>query len=729
MKGNKRWKQLFYVLACIFIFGGFPSIDTYAGEIQQQPELIAEEAEGMEEAPEPERNEPEHEKTSYTKNVFFGKTVLQGMFSNSSLYFYVPEYWDTKYVYVQLEYKVSQVIHGITSTMTVSVNEVPVSSCKLAYEEDGSQIMYVEIPLELVQTGYNVLTVSAFARISDVEGCTDSFSDANWLSISDTSYIQSGYELKDHGRRISGYPYPFLSTLDDTGKGLTIAVSDKAANEEIAAAMCLTADLSAETEGENNIRFSLYSDIAKVSTNRTILVSELNNLPEECRRKLDEKTVEAAEKEAIVFFTEDDRKNPLLIITSASGDCLMDAVRMLMDEERVSQERDSAAIIKAGGFAEDLSADRTAADRYTIEELVGGGLNFTGPFHQEQVVYLPFADACYSEDSSEISLQFRYSDNLDFNRSLITVYWGNIPIVSKKLERDKTDKDELTFSIPEDAGTIRTGSMKIAFELEIPDMVCTFRQDQIPWAYISGESSLYLPLSDKMKYSFDNIPLPFIQGGRPDDILMVVSDAPTTNELSHYAGIISMYGDNMSPYGTLYVKRCSEFNEEEGDYNIIVAGTYQDNSLIQKLNPYFGFPYGKDGKKFESNKNLILSDDYASDIAVLELIPSPYAENRGILAVLGTSENTLHYADTLLKNNKYRNSFTKDCMIVDSSYNTKAYQLIADSSQTQMPTLIESLTENKQSVLFTLVATSVMFMLLIAVIIILIRIRMYHKKK
>ena len=404
----------------------------------------------------------------------------------------------------------------------------------------------------------------------------------------------------------------------------------------------------------------------------------------------------------------------------------------LMDEDRVSQEKSSRARVKLGSG--DIAVNSTAlsqmvAGNYTVGDIIGSGLSFVGPFHQEQLIYLPFSEAYFLSDAGKVTLQFRYSENLDFDRSLISVYWGNVPVASKKLEKEKATGDELTFAMPADVVGTTTGAIRIAFDLEIPDMVCTPRQEQMPWAYISDESILYLPASTGIVLTFDLKPSPFRTDGKFNDMMMVISDKPTTKELNLYAQIIGMYGDGVNPYGTFSVKRVSEFTEKDADYNIITVGTFKNNGLLQKLNDSLHFSYDDTGSRFLSNEQLILSENYAGGIAIMQLLESPYAENRGILAVTGATEETLSYVETFMRDQELRFSLTKDCVIMDSDLDTKAYQFITAMDAEEEPTLAGSLAQNKQSLLFTVVATSVMLMLLIAVIIILIRIKMYHRKK
>lgn len=734
MKKKRRNMISALLLLGMLLSGALSPLNANAapGQEETQPSEEMEEILSAEplDAGEPERTEPVHGRAAYTKDVFFPDTILQGIFSSSELYFYIPEYWETKYVYVELEYTVSQLIQSIASSMTFSVNGSPVSSCRVAYENGDTQIAYVEIPMELIKYGYNSFTVAAYARLYDEEGCIDDFSNANWLAISEESYIRCGYEVKNHEHRISGYPYPFMSTTEETGRGLSIAVSDKAENSEIAAAMNLMADLSTETVGENCIQFTLFSDLGKVGTDRTVLVSLYENLPAEYQRRITD--TRGLDEQAVVLFTDDEQGFPLLLITSENGDCLLEAVYMLMDEDRVSQEKGSIARVHLGSgdmVANSNAVSRMAAGNYTVEELVGSGLSFIGPFHKEQLIYLPFSEDYFLSDTGKITLNFRYSENLDFSRSMISVYWGNVPIASKKLEKEKAAGDELIFSMPPDVVGTTAGAIRIAFDLEIPDMVCTQRQDQMPWAYVSEKSTLYLPASTGMILTFDLKPSPFRIDGKFNDLLLVISDKPTTEELNLYAQIIGMYGNGVNPYGTFYVKRAGEFSEKDSDYNIITVGTCKSNELLQKLNDSLYFSYREDGSGFNSNEQLILSDSYAGQIAIMQLLKSPYAKNRGILAVTGATEDTLGNAEKFMRDEKLRYSLVKDCVLIDQELETRSFQFINHTVDRVNPTLSENLSQNKQSVIFTIVATSMMLMLLIAVIIILIRIRMYHRKR
>jgi hypothetical protein len=136
-------------------------------------------------------NKPNMPKTSYTANFpLSSNTVLSGIFSSTTLYFSIPEYWEAKYAVVELNYSVSQLIKGVPSTLTFSVNNVPFYSCEVKYVNSELQTMYAVIPTNLLKVGYNNLEVSGYVRLYDKEGCIDDSTKANWISISMNLMLQ-----------------------------------------------------------------------------------------------------------------------------------------------------------------------------------------------------------------------------------------------------------------------------------------------------------------------------------------------------------------------------------------------------------------------------------------------------------------------------------------------------------------------------------------------------------
>ncbi|MDW2799755.1 cellulose biosynthesis cyclic di-GMP-binding regulatory protein BcsB [Clostridium boliviensis] len=677
----------------------------------------------------PDQSEPEYQPVSHTQDTFFYRKTLKGIYSSTELYFYAQDYWDTKYVYACIQYDVSQLIESSSSSVTFSINDVPIQSYKLEYKDGNSQILYVKIPLEQVHAGFNTFAISAYARLYDEQGCVDDYSDANWLSISDASYVRCGYESKDPEHRISYYPYPFMSTYNTTGKGLVIAVSDDMAPGEVAAAMNIMADLSSDTKEKNDIQVCRLSDLRNFNPSRTILIADYNSLPSEYKNKIT--NAPDTSGNTIVTFSDDMNGNPLLIITSLEDVSLSEGAFMLMDQSRRIQEVGSVAEVEKGSAqlaADAVKQSDMAALSYTLEDISGNGMLYVGPFHQEKNIYLPVSKGFKLAEGGKIVLKFRYSENLDFNRSLITIYWGEVPVASKRLNKENASGDELTFEMPSDVIGTSATNLKVSFDLEIPDLICSPRQSDMPWAYISKDSTIFLPNTTDITLSFDSKVSPFNRNGAFNDVMLVLSDTPNTNELNLLGQAIAMYGNEAKPYGSIIVRRASDFNEEDADYNIIAAGTLQSNAFISRINDSLAFKFSPDGTSFESNEQLILSRDYAGKIGIIQLLKSPYSLNRGLLVLTGNSENILTNLQNCLRDSSKREELTKDCAIIDPDKTVTTLQFIRTEETKGGPTLAEKMIRNKKSLIFTAVATTAMFLMLIAVIIILLRIRMYRKK-
>lgn len=682
-----------------------------------------------ESAPPPDQSEPVYPTVSHTDDTFFYRKTLKGIYSSSDLYFYIQDYWDTKYAYARIQYDVSQLIESSSSSVTFSINNIPIQSYKLEYKEGSSQILYVKIPMEQVRTGFNSFSISAYARLYDEQGCVDDYSDANWLSISDVSYVRCGYESKDPDHKIAYYPYPFMSTYNTTGKGLTIAVSDESAPGEVAAAMNIMGDLSSHIKEKNDIQICRLSDLKNTNPNRTILISDYNNLSSEYKDRITESPDTSGN--STVNFVDDSNGNPLLIITSLDDSSLSEAAFMLMDQSRRRQESGGFAQVEKGSAQLAVNAAKQsdmAALNYTLEDITGNGLMYVGPFHQEKNIYLPVSMGFKLAEGGKIALKFRYSENLDFNRSLITVFWGDIPVASKKLSRDKASGDELTFEMPDDVIGTSASNLKVSFDLEIPDMICSPRQSDMPWAYVSKESTIFLPSATDVTLSFNSKVSPFNRNGTFNDILLLLSDSPTTSELNLLGQAIAMYGNEAKPYGTITVKRAADFNSEDGDYNIITAGTLKGNAFISRINDSLAFKFSQDGASFVGNEQLILSRDYAGKIGIMQLLKSPYSINRGMLVLTGSSEQALQNLQKCLRDLSKREELKKDCVIIDPDMSVTCLQFIRAEESKEGPTLAEKMIRNKKSLVFTAISTAAMFLMLIAVVIMLLRIRMYKKR-
>ena len=678
----------------------------------------------------PLRVRPDTPETQYVKIFKYSENiVLRGIFGRSGFFFKIQDYWDTRYALAQIEYTVSPMIEGVPASMTFFINDHPIYSCAVNYENGASQIVFVSIPVEFLKAGYNEFALTGYVRLYDEDGCLDDFSGANWISVSDASFVEVGYDLVDFGNKISFYPYPLISSMDDTGADLTMYVPDQALEEELRAAFLLRADLGNETGAEDRIGFKTLSHGLPGQGN-ALVIAQADRLPQQARNAMPA-GIDLNRDGAFVYLY-GQQGAYVMVVTAARAENLTEAAFMLMDSDRVTQEKYDWTFVPSGA-ANIVIANRSQSALIENGETIKGitnqnGINFIGPFHQVSIVYLPFSGGFVLGEGGKVELKMRYSDNLDFDRSMVTVYWGDTPVASKKLDRDKATLDTFSFMMPSDVVGTHASSIKIAFDLEIKELYCTKRADEMPWAYVSGESTLYFPAGNASVYDLALRPYPFQHLGLFNSLAVVVPDEMDDAEYAIFGRIAALMGVDVSPYGTVNVWYASRFPKESQNANVIVLGTWQDNAFLRAINDKLSFPFAEEGARFSSNNQLLLSERYAAEICVLQYLRSPYQEGRAILAVCAPNTQVLSQLDRFAAVQENTWALAGDAFLIDRDLETKSFRFLKESP-IEKATLRALLEKNRDAILFTIISTSVMFLMLVAIVLILLRYRRNRREE
>ena len=469
----------------------------------------------------------------------------------------------------------------------------------------------------------------------------------------------------------------------------------------------------------------------KEGEGNALIVAQQSLLPADVAKMMPD-TKKNTAAGALLYMYGDDKNGHTLVLTAQTPIDLMEGAAMLMDEDRVSQEKNSWAYVPSGTSKQVLTNRSLSAlieNGTTLKAITDrDGLEFIGPFHQETSIYLPFSGGFILGEGGKIDLKLRYSDNLDFDRSMITVYWGDTPIASKKLDREKADSDTFTFLMPSDVVGTHASAIRIAYELEIKDLYCTHRADEMPWGYVSGDSTFFLPAGNSSTYDLSLRPYPFQQLGLFNDLAVVIPDNMTEAEYTVFGRTAALLGANLSPYGNLEVWKASEYPAESKNCNIVVIGKWSSNSLLQKLNDKLSFKYNEDGSSFINNSQLLMNEDYAREIGVLQIIRSPYQEGRAILCVCAANDEALLNIDRFCQIQENNWTLSGDAFLIDSELNTKSFKFMEEIAL-QKVSLKDELARNRDAVLFTLVSTLAMFLILLGIIFILLRYRKNRREE
>lgn len=380
----------------------------------------------------------------YADFTFGGVQTLSGITTTLSLYANLPKYAKPVSAVLRLSYTASDLILTDISSLTYYMNGTPFGSSKIVARSDGAQtVLYVSVPVELLTTGYNLLEILSYVRLTDDEGCRDDYNGANWVKIADTTCLRIYYEISDDADELYMYPYPFISLMNPDGAESVVAVSDAADEAELTAAMMLMAGMGNSLSAQNAMTLCRLSD---AKSENVLYVGLKKNTPEYLLSLL---TQSVPATGALVQRATDGDTSYLLIVAEEEA-ALSEAAALLSDTSRVAQLHTSQTYVSVGEAQQYALASETSgltlAGQYTIKDISGNGISFSGPFTQKMTIYLPVAKDYVLSSESRFSFDIRYSENLDFDRSLVTFYWGtNIPLYSHKLTKEGATGETLTF--------------------------------------------------------------------------------------------------------------------------------------------------------------------------------------------------------------------------------------------------------------------------------------------
>ncbi|MPM63892.1 hypothetical protein SDC9_110776 [bioreactor metagenome] len=275
-------------------------------------------------------------------------------------------------------------------------------------------------------------------------------------------------------------------------------------------------------------------------------------------------------------------------------------------------------------------------------QLTESGTYMEGLFRQSVSYYLDLPTNRMLSNASQVSLSMRYAENLDFDRSLVTVYVNDQPIGSKKLEKEKAQGDTVRLDIPADLMVNGNFSVQVSFDLEMPDTWCTTKKMKQPWAYVTNESMLKLMSVDFDNIIFEGYPGPFLKDGSFNNAVVILPDSPSVADYEAMRQIILTFGqflkDNSGSLRVAYMSNIGELKES----NVIAIGRLEKNLVVQQINNMLFFQFSPQGTTIRSNEKMVIDPNYGTILGTVQLLNSPYSEQKhALMVVTGVSDDAM----------------------------------------------------------------------------------------
>lgn len=597
---------------------------------------------------------------------FQDDVTINGVIGSTERFFNVSQNWDVKDLKLNLVYTKSELLDVNYSTITVFINGEPVSSKRLDGDRKYQDKWQVNIPKELVKSGYNSISIKAYKTISD-KICRDDSNTANWLVIHKQSDIELNYSLKSNSNEIKDYNSIFTNIGNEEYVDTTFVLPDKYNSNELSSIMNLSLNMGQKLKADNfKLDVKLKSNL-KEYNNNIIYVGGTNDTSTDFLNLLsnDEKNKaknKAVIKQVISPFNKDKR---MILIISDNSKALENATKLICNNELLNELNSSSFIIDETKDVSEIKKD--TKNKLTLNDLGYNDFLLKGPFSQETNFDVSIPKNKISTAGSILNLKFRYAKNLDFGRSLVTVYVNDKPISSKKLSLEKADNDNLEVNLPTDVVGKNYYKIKVVFNLELKDLMCVTRDTDNPWAYILDSSFIKFDFKDNNSLNFKSYPYPFIDNQQANDINVVVSKNLNSSDLSNIANIIGNMGrDAVYNTGNLNVLTDSEFLNTNKKGNLIVIGTPDDNSILKDINKDLYIKFDKNFSGFENNDKIkFLDDKYSKQLSTIQLINSPYSKSNSAIIVSSLDKNSLSSSVRYLSDNNLTRDLKGDAAVVN----------------------------------------------------------------
>lgn len=591
--------------------------------------------------------------------------TMSGLYASCEESFHTEE-WDIESARLTLYYTVTTLVREEVSDFTVILNDQPIYSQRLPLTEGETQKLTISLPERLISEGTNSVRIEAYIRTNEDDPCENDISGASWMTVRKDSYVSVAY-LPDVSCVNVAEAYRKLTSIEGLeNEKSAVFLPDSPTENEYTGAAYLMSGISrnavlsyeslslrrhGETEGWDGYSYGAY-------------LCEYERLPDALMGLLNEEQRGAAQEGALIALVRPAEGMELLLVTGSRPAAFQNACRLFGNQSSMEQTK---AVWRKVPETEDVSCPR---EESATTKLTEQGSFVSGPFRQTASFTVPMGASQCIADGSEAVIRMRYAQNLDFDRSLMTVYVGGVPIGSKRLEKDSADSDMLKVSIPSSQDVRGSFNLDVVFDLEVKDQLCDLRRQELPWAYVTADSTVSLRTKELPWLLFDYYPAPFLYEGRWNDVTFILPVRESDEDLEAMKSILLTMGryqtDNT---GAIRVCRAHNMGDLSAS-NIVSIGCLEDNPIVQQINNQLYFRFSPEGTTIRSNEKMKIEPNYGATLGTAQLLYSPYSEDKyALLVVSGVTR------EGMLKAAQYLGSLQKNWQIYGDGYVTDGTQV------------------------------------------------------
>lgn len=613
--------------------------------------------------------------------LFKESAVLKNVKGEHEMLFFVEENWDIAEAQLNVILTESSLLDPSYSTISIFVNGQPIHSETLSNNTETKKNYSLKIPLDVIKVGqYNKVEVKTYKTISD-KICSDDYNTGNWAFIDKSSNVNMRYSYKKYPLLIKNIKNIFNRIDDSDTLDSAILVSEKDSK-----AFSSLINVGSYLDGLENVKdrkLLIKNPLdSSVKDKNLIFVGTTHFMPDIYKSLLSADELDSINnnkgiiKVAVSPFN---KNNSILICVANNESSLLKATNLLLNEKLMKTIDGDSLVISDTTNVNTLDADINYTHR-TLNDLGYEDVMLNGVFKESSDFYFNVPKGYSIEKGSKVKINFKNSNNLKFENSMITIYLNDKPIGSKRLTPEKSNDNSIELSIPENLLGLDSYKMKVEFYLDVDGDGCALTKEEAPWAFISKDSEIKIMNKESNKYSFANYPYPIIKDKQFNNLKVVIPDNLSIKELSELVNLISASGEHIeSNKGNISVIKSSEVTDADLKDNLLVYGTPLNNKVLKDINSNLNIKYGNDFLTLESNDKVTFVDGYNSNFASFQSIKSPFNENNSIIAISSTNMPMLSKAVSRVTNSNELYKTSSDTLLVASDGSISSYNISKNS--------------------------------------------------
>lgn len=250
-------------------------------------------------------------------------------------------------------------------------------------------------------------------------------------------------------------------------------------------------------------------------------------------------------------------------------------------------------------------------------------------------------------DEASITLNFGHSQLIDYQNSSLTAFLNNQPVSGISFSDETAGSGQVIINLAD--AKIRSGQNRLTLVVDA-SLPGTCVDSSQSWVLIKDTSKLTLPHNsngERLGLDFRTYPNPFNLNQNLTDLLFVMPAQSTASEWELALSLASSLGSSVEGISTMPIGILggNELPENVSNYHVMAVGRPSRNELIQQVNSQLPQPFLPGTDQIDQRlENVTFRLPADTSLGYDQLLPSPWNEEKALLVVTGTTDQSLQWA-------------------------------------------------------------------------------------